>query len=92
MFREQLAKDRGMLFIFPDNAIHAFRMKNTKIPLDMIWLDREYRVVDIQEAKPCKQDPCKIYVPTTKATYVIEVNQWTAKNMWIRSGNMCIPR
>jgi uncharacterized membrane protein (UPF0127 family) len=75
MFRPSLAKDRGMLFVFSEKDQHAFWMKNTLIPLDMIRLDEKYTIVDIQEAQPCKQDPCKIYTPQKGALYVIELNQ-----------------
>jgi len=75
MFREILAQDHGMVFIFPQSDIYPFWMKNTKIPLDMIRLDASYNIVDIQEANPCTQDPCAVYTPKAKASYVIELNQ-----------------
>ena len=48
MYRESLAKGRGMLFIFPDAQVRSFWMKNTFIPLDIAYLDAELRIVDIQ--------------------------------------------
>jgi len=75
MFREILAQDHGMVFIFPQSDIYPFWMKNTKIPLDMIRLDANYKIVDIQEANPCTQDPCTNYTPKANASYVIELNQ-----------------
>lgn len=81
MFREELAADHGMLFVFPNEGMHAFWMKNTLIPLDMIRLDSNYRIVDIQEATPCQEDPCARYTPQDNASYVIELRQGTAKKL-----------
>lgn len=81
MFREELAADHGMLFVFPNEGVHAFWMKNTLIPLDMIRLDSDYRIVDIQEATPCQEDPCAMYTPQNAASYVIELKQGTAKRL-----------
>ena len=54
--------------------MHGFWMKNTLIPLDMIWIDSDLTVVDIQYAVPCESDPCTIYTPAKEAIYVLEVN------------------
>ena len=72
--REQLAKDKGMLFVFPVLYPYAFWMKDTLIPLDMIWLDSDGRIVFIAEnVPPCESDPCPTYQPTEKARYVLEI-------------------
>ncbi len=78
MYRKHLTDDAGMLFIFDSTDYHTFRMKNTLIPLDMIRLDRELKIVDIQSAFPCEtpnQENCPIYKPTQKSQYVLEINQ-----------------
>jgi len=75
MYHNSLAKNHGMVFIFPQEAKHVFRMKNTIIPLDMIWIDANYKIIDIQEALPCIEDPCKLYTPQNNASYVVELNQ-----------------
>jgi uncharacterized membrane protein (UPF0127 family) len=62
-----------MLFVFPQEDMHHFRMKNTLIPLDMIWMDPSYTILDIQEAVPCTQDPCPLYPAKQKALYVLEI-------------------
>jgi uncharacterized protein len=74
MFRESLREDSGMLFIFDSPGDYAFWMKNTLIPLDMIWLDGDLQVVHIEHALPCKGDPCANYEPNHDARYVLEVN------------------
>ena len=79
MFRESLPPDEGMLFLFEEEGAYSFWMKNTMIPLDMLWLDSGGRVVHIAHAVPCVQDPCPHYTPAAKARYVLEVNGGYAK-------------
>src|SRR5262245_59998767 len=58
MYRESMPADQGMLFVFPSLERHNFWMKNTKIPLDIIWLDNSRRIVHMEKATPCTSDPC----------------------------------
>lgn len=75
MHRDYLCPDCGMLFVFDEPGAHRFWMKNTLIPLDMIWMDEDKNVVHIsRDALPCKSDPCPNYGPDTKIKYVLEVN------------------
>ena len=75
MYRENLPKDRGMLFIYEKEGIHSFWMKNVLIPLDIIWLDKDKKVVYIAENfQPCSGDPCPIIKPDNPAKYVFEIN------------------
>src|SRR6266705_5203910 len=54
MERAALAPNAGMLFVFPDVAPRTFWMMNTLIPLDMLFIDTDHRVINIQEnAMPC---------------------------------------
>lgn len=74
-FRESLAGNHGMLFIFDRQDIYSFWMKDTLIPLDMIWLDDLRKVVHIEKnVPPCREDPCPHYTPSAKALYVLEIN------------------
>jgi uncharacterized membrane protein (UPF0127 family) len=77
MFRQALGGDEGMLFVFPDAAEHSFWMKNTLIPLDMIFLDAAGVVVGIVEnAAPMTTTQRTIGKPSR---YVLEVNGgWSA--------------
>ena len=73
--REYLGNDRGMLFVFPKNKVHSFWMKDTWIPLDIIWLDQARKVVHVEaDVPPCVSDPCPSYAPLQNATYVLELN------------------
>ncbi|MFA5877867.1 MAG: DUF192 domain-containing protein [Candidatus Staskawiczbacteria bacterium] len=75
MLREELKNDQGMLFIFSKEDIYPFWMKNTLIPLDIIWLNENKEVVFINEnTQPCLISPCPDIVPTEKAKYVLEIN------------------
>ncbi|HVO12146.1 MAG TPA: DUF192 domain-containing protein [Vicinamibacteria bacterium] len=80
MFRPSLPLDRGMLFVFEDEDFHGFWMKNCKFPIDMVWLDRDKRVVHVAEAvPPCKAEPCPVYSPLRRASYVVEMNAGQAR-------------
>lgn len=74
--------DEGMLFVFNIELPYAFWMKDTLIPLDIIWLDKKKSIVYIQKnALPCTKSPCTSYMPNNFAQYVLEVNAgWVEKN------------
>lgn len=81
MFRESLPKGEGMLFVFADSATRQFWMKNTLIPLDMIWMDENGKVIHVETARPCNDDPCPSYGPQDPARYVLETNAgWAWEN------------
>ena len=87
MFRKSLANDRGMLFIFGQSRIPSFWMKNTLIPLDMIFISPEGVVVDvIGNTQPCTKDPCPQYVPKAEALAVLEVAAGVAESHGIEEG------
>ncbi len=71
MFRESLAPDHGMVFIFPDDDTHPFWMRNTYLSLDIIHIDKDLNVVGvIANAEPLSEEQRKIDVPSR---YVVEV-------------------
>jgi len=79
MFRKELKKDSGMLFVFNDESIKTFWMKNTLIPLDIIFIDSNNRIINIENAIPCNADPCKIYKSKSPVKYVLEINSDSSK-------------
>jgi uncharacterized membrane protein (UPF0127 family) len=91
MFRESLPPNEGMLFVFERSGFYPFWMKNTLIPLDIIWLDEEWRIVSIAEsAPPCRADPCPTYPPGGNARYVVEVNAGFARKHDIARGDRVV--
>jgi uncharacterized protein len=88
MNRENLGKDKGMLFVFEKEEAHKFWMKNTLIPLDMIWIDGNSKIIYIQKnAQPCKAEPCETFGPDENAKYVLEINEGLAEEMGIEVGD-----
>jgi len=72
MYRKSMKDNRGMLFIFPDVAMHSFYMKNTEIPLDIIFIDENMRIASFQEnATPFNETGLSSQVPVK---YVLELN------------------
>jgi len=74
MFREKINPDQGMLFIFEHENYHSFWMKNMKIPIDILWLDSEKRIVHLEcQVPPCKKEPCPSYSPGFPARFTLEL-------------------
>jgi len=89
MFVTKLNPDAGMLFIFAQSDVYPFWMKNTLIPLDIIWLDENKKIVFIKNnAQPCGADVCLNIVPPAAARYVLEVNANTAERLNWESGDV----
>ena len=83
MFREHLADDAGMLFLFPKTEIQRFWMKNTLIPLDMIFIDEAMRIVGIVEnAEPMTLEGRSVEMASK---YVLEVNAGTCRKYQIQT-------
>jgi uncharacterized protein len=77
MHRRMLPENRGMLFIFPDIAIHAMWMMNTHVPLSVAFLDRDGTIINIADMQPHTQDTHPAQKP---AKYALEMNQgWFSK-------------
>jgi uncharacterized membrane protein (UPF0127 family) len=71
MYRTELKDNQGMLFIFPDEDYRSFYMKNTKIPLDIIYIGKHKKIVSIQKnAQPFNESSLPSEAP---AKYVLEV-------------------
>jgi hypothetical protein len=87
MYRKHLAEDSGMLFVFQQEEPQSFWMKNTFIPLDMIFISAGLRIVDITTMQPCTADPCPDYTSRQPALYCLEVNAGYCRNHNIAIGN-----
>jgi uncharacterized protein len=84
-YRRELADDRGMIFLFAGESPQTFWMKNTPIPLDMIFINRERKIVGIvANTVPFSLDPRSVDIPSQ---YVLEINGGLAKRVGIAVGN-----
>jgi uncharacterized protein len=89
MFRPSLDKNRGMLFTFAEPQQWSFWMKNTRIPLDIIWMDGHKKIVHIERRVPtCSRtdDGCPQYQPNENALYVLELAAGTADALKLERG------
>lgn len=70
--RKTLKANEGMLFIFTESGLHGFWMKGMQFPLDIIWFDENYQIVDVWERASPASYP-KVFTPHTPAQFVLEV-------------------
>ena len=88
MFRREIPRDQGMLFVQPPGPA-VFWMKNTYIPLDLLYFDAEGQLLQIEaSAPPCTTPDCPIY-PSATATirYILEINGCEAARRGIQPGD-----
>ena len=85
MYRSSMDEHQGMWFIFPEEAPRSFYMRNTEIPLDIIYLDKDKKVVSIaKNARPYDETS----LPSEKpAMYVLEINGGLADKWGIEKGD-----
>ncbi|HVI58154.1 MAG TPA: DUF192 domain-containing protein [Luteimonas sp.] len=88
MFRDELAADHGMLFIHDELGPQAYWMKNTRIPLDILYFDDDRRLVSQQrDVPPCSAgDACPSYPSDAPARYVLELNAGDAQRLGLEAG------
>jgi uncharacterized protein len=90
MFRDELAADRGMLFIHVVEEPQAYWMRNTKIPLDIFYFDSQRKLVSVQKNVPaCSADTrCPPYPSEGAALYVLELNAGLADQLGVQRGDV----
>lgn len=87
MFRDEMADDHGMVFIFKREQPRSFWMKNTRIPLDILYFDQHRRLVSMHtDVRPCRTERCPGYPSRKPAQYVLEINAGLAKELGITTG------
>ncbi len=72
MGRRQAPKD-GMLFVFPDDTTGGFWMKNTLVPLRILFFNASGKRVRALRMTPCTEDPCRIYDPGRVYRFALEL-------------------
>ncbi|MBD3156058.1 MAG: hypothetical protein GF368_05400 [Candidatus Aenigmarchaeota archaeon] len=93
MYREHLDEDSGMLFIFELERPLTFWMKNTEIPLDMIFASSDGIITEIKrDVQPCLSDPCPTYPSEYPNKYVLEVNSGFSDRNNIQLGDRLVIR
>jgi uncharacterized membrane protein (UPF0127 family) len=89
MFRDKLPPDHGMLFIFPGESRRSFWMKNTRIPLDILYFNSNLELVSMAEdAHPCRSRNCPGYPSEGPAKYVLELNSGKAAELGVKAGDV----
>jgi uncharacterized protein len=87
MHRKSMPADHGMIFVFPDARERSFWMKNTHIPLDIVYADADGKVVSVKQMKPLDESP----VPSDgDAKYAVELNEGTAKKVGVKPGDVLV--
>jgi len=88
MYRKTMQPNQGMLFVYSEESIHSFYMKNTYIPLDLIFFGKDSSVVSFQEnAKPLDETSLPSKVP---AQFILEVNAGKAEEWQLSEGDKMI--
>jgi uncharacterized membrane protein (UPF0127 family) len=88
MFRDSMPADHGMIFIFADEAPRSFWMKNTRIPLDIMYFDKDLKLVGLSaDTPPCKVSRCPAYPSIAPAKYVLELNAGIAASLGVGLGD-----
>lgn len=88
MFRKDLSRDKGMLFVYNNEIISSFWMKNVNFPLDIIWISENKEVVFISKnTLPCLTENCPSIKPTEKAKYVLEIKGGISEEIGLKVGD-----
>lgn len=88
MDRASMPADHGMLFVFQDDAMRAFWMKNCKFSQDMLFFNAERKLISVQRNVPaCTADPCPAYSSGAPARYVLELNAGQADKLGLHPGD-----
>ena len=85
MWRKELAAGKGMLFVFPSEEEHSFWMRNTLIPLDMIFIDAKQSIAGIVENAPPRSLVSRTVGAPSK--YVLEVPGGWCQKVGVRAGS-----
>ena len=88
MFRDEMAAGHGMLFVHDREEPQAYWMKNTRIPLDILYFDDDRRLVSQQrDVPPCALgNGCPPYPSEAPARYVLELNAGEAARLGLKDG------
>ena len=79
--KQSLEINKGMLFIFEKETLSGFWMKDMNFPIDIIWIDKNMRIIGIEKSPvPCEEGKeCPVFYPKREAMYVLEINSGLSK-------------
>jgi hypothetical protein len=86
--RRSLARDAGMLFLYPRAERRSFWMRDTHIPLAIAFLDARGRILRMLRMEPCEADPCPLYNPGLAFRSALEVNAGAFARWRVRRGDV----
>ncbi len=87
MGRTSLRQDGGMAFLFESETTAAFWMKDTLIPLSILFWRADGRIIDILDMRPCRSDPCPVYRASGPYVGAIEMNRGTFERLGVKIGD-----
>ena len=87
MFRDSMPRDHGMLFVFEKQEPLAFWMKNTRLPLDILYFDKQRKLVSSVAAPPCTTPQCPSYPSAKPGRFVLELNAGVAREIGAVAGD-----
>ncbi len=88
MYRKEMPESDGMIFVYPSQAVQSFWMKNTYIPLDMIFIQQDWKVAGVLNDVPVMNTESRSV--EKPSTYVIELNAGQAAKHCIKEGSQLI--
>jgi len=90
-FKESLPINAGMLFVYKKEDFYSFWMKDMNFSLDIIWINKNKKIVHIEKnVPPCNTKKCQKYRPTQKAMYVLEINSNLTEKLKIKKGDKIV--
>ena len=87
MRRASLPEDGGMVFLFDGQTRAAFWMKDTLIPLSILFWQGDGRIIDILDMSPCRADPCPVYRASAPYVGAIEMNRGAFERLGVEVGD-----
>jgi len=85
--RNFLEKNKGLLFVYDDLDFYGIWMKEMNFPIDIIWLDQNFKVVEIADNVSPNTFP-KVFYPSNEAKYIIELNAGISKEIDLNVGSV----
>jgi hypothetical protein len=87
MGRSSLPEDGGMVFLFDAQTRAAFWMKDTLIPLSILFWQDDGRIIDILDMSPCRADPCPVYRASAPYVGAIEMSRGAFERLGVEVGD-----